>query len=86
MPKVSFLLLAVLGLILLTGTPALAQQPSLFQELGVFATATSSDNVELPSLMGFGAFARWQIANGWLFRVSYHRSTEETHKEGIVCD
>ena len=86
MPKVAFLLFAAVGLILFTGTPALAQNPSLFQELGVFFTATSSDHVELPSPMGFGAFARWQIADGWLFRVSYHRTAEETQKEGIVCD
>lgn len=63
-----------------------AQDSSLFQELGFFYTAIYSDHVELPGPMGVGAFARWQIAPGWLLRFSYHRTHEHTDKEGVVCD
>lgn len=85
MHKTGFSILAVASLLSLGGSPVSAQQPSLFQELGFFYTATSSDHVELPHPMGFGLFARWQIADGWLFRLSFHRSQEETQKDGVVC-
>lgn len=87
MPKPAILLLLVLlsGPSLYAG-PLRAQQPQLFQELGIFYSASTTDNVELPSPMGFGAFARWEFAGGWLFRLSYHRSYESTAKDGIVCD
>jgi hypothetical protein len=61
------------------------QESNLFQELGLFYTAISSDHVELPGPVGIGAFARWQIAPGWLVRLSYHRTYEHTNKEGVVC-
>jgi hypothetical protein len=63
-----------------------AQESQLFQEMGLFYTSISSDHVELPSPVGMGAFARWQIAPGWLVRLSYHRAKEHTEKIGIVCD
>jgi hypothetical protein len=62
------------------------QQSSLFQELGLFFTASSSSHPELPSPMGLGGFARWGFGDGWLFRLSYHRSWDETEKIGTVCD
>jgi hypothetical protein len=80
------LLLLLFGCHLLLPTSARAQEASLFQELGVFSTAIYSDHPEMPSPMGFGAFARWQIARGWLFRLSYHRTYEFTEKLGTVCD
>jgi len=86
MLKPAFSILAVAILMSLHCAPAAAQNPSLFQELGIFFVGTRSDHVELPSPMGVGAFARWQIADGWLLRMSYQRSKEETSKIGTVCD
>jgi hypothetical protein len=86
MPKSAFSILMIGISLFSQGADLSAQQGSLFQELGVFYTATRSDHVELPSPMGFGAFARWQVADGWLLRLSYHRSKEETSKIGTVCD
>lgn len=63
-----------------------AQESFLFQELGVFYTAMNSNHVELPSLSGMGAFSRWQVAPGWLVRLSYRRAFEHTEKTGVVCD
>ena len=85
MPKKAFFIFAVASLLSLGGSPLSAQNPSLFQELGFFYTAMSSDHVELPSPMGFGLFARWQFADGWLFRLSFHKTQEETRKDGVVC-
>jgi hypothetical protein len=73
-----FLLLSGAGI-------ASAQQPSLFQELGAVFTVSSSHHPELPSPVGFAAFARWGFAGSWLFRLSYHRAWEETRKIGTVC-
>jgi len=86
MPRTAFSILTVAVPLLLPGAAASAQQSSLFQELGLFFTATRSDHVELPSPMGLGAFARWQVADGWLLRLTYQRSKEETRKIGTVCD
>ena len=87
MPRAACLKIPIFFILLLTGIrPLEAQQPSLFQELGAFYTISSSNHVELPDPRGFGVFARWEVARGWLFRLSYHRSYEETRKEGIVCD
>jgi len=86
MPKTAFSILAVAGLLSFGGSPVSAQQPSLFQELGFFYTAMSYDHVELPNPIGFGLFARWQFADGWLFRLSFHKTQEETRKDGTVCD
>jgi hypothetical protein len=84
--RVLFSVLLLVGFQFLSPALASAQESSLFQELGVFYTAIRSDHPELPSPVGFGAFARWQIAQGWLFRVSYHRTYEHTEKPGVVCD
>ena len=86
MRKSSLHILAVASFLSSFGAPAAAQNPSLFQEMGVFFTASRSDHVELPSPMGFGAFARWEVADGWLLRLSFHRSKEHTEKIGTVCD
>lgn len=86
MPKKA--LFIPLATILLVSCPRVtqAQQPKLFHELGGFFTSSSSHHPELPSLTGFGAFARWEFADRWLFRLSYHRSKDETRKIGTVCD
>jgi hypothetical protein len=63
-----------------------AQQPKLFHEMGVLFTSASSHHPELPSLVGFSVLARWEFADRWRFRLSYHRSRDETRKIGIVCD
>ncbi|MGW8266182.1 MAG: hypothetical protein ACWGSQ_07425 [Longimicrobiales bacterium] len=86
MPKTAFSISMVAVWLLLPGATASAQQPGLFQELGLFFAATRSDHVELPSPVGIGAFARWQVADGWLLRLVYQRSKEETRKIGTVCD
>jgi hypothetical protein len=86
MPKTALLLFS-LGIPFLSAPPSSsAQEASLFQELGAFYSAASSDHVELPGPTGFGAFARWEVARAWLLRVSFHRSWDETRKDGIVCD
>ena len=86
MPKTAFAI-GLTTILLFSGTPvASAQQSSLFQELGGFFTSSSSHHPELPSPVGFGAFARWGFAGSWLFRLSYHRSWEMTRKMGTVCD
>ena len=79
-----FSLSLLLGVQTFSSAPAVAQESSLFQELGLFYTTISSHHPELPSPMGVGAFARWQIAPGWLLRLSYHRTYEHTEKPGIV--
>ena len=87
MPKSALIHIILSLAILLPGAfPAQAQEPGLFQELGAFYSISSSNNVELPDPMGFGVYARWEFARGWLFRLSYHRTRDETRKEGIVCD
>lgn len=86
MPKTAFLIFS-LGIPFLSApSSSSAQEASLFQELGAFYTLTRSDHVELPGPSGFGVFARWEIAPGWLLRISFHRSWEQTRKDGIVCD
>ena len=74
------------GVILLGPIPLVSQEPSLFQELGVFAISAQSDHVELPSPIGFGASSVWEFAGHFLARVSYHRVSDDTRKEGVVCD
>lgn len=86
MPRTAFSLLVAVGLILLGGGPLQGQTPTIFQELGVFYTSTTSDHVELPDPVGFGLYSRWQLGRAWLVRLSYHRSKEETRKPGVVCD
>lgn len=55
------------------------------QEVGVFFTVASSDQVELPSPSGFGASALMELGPDWLVRLSLHRTSDDTSKEGIVC-
>lgn len=85
MAKMVFSAGLTISLLLSGGGVASAQQPSLFQELGAVLTVSSSHHPELPSPVGFAAFARWGFAGGWLFRLSYHRAWEETRKLGKVC-
>jgi len=86
MPRTAFPLISTVLLLSVIPGVARAQQGSLFQEVGFLYTATSSDHPELPSPMGFAGFARWGFGGGWLFRLSYHKSREETFKIGTVCD
>ncbi len=86
MPRTAFSILLAVGLLLSGGEALRAQTPTLFQELGVFYSATSSDHEELPSPVGFGVYSRWQLGRAWLVRLSYHRSKETTRKPGVVCD
>lgn len=82
---ISFLLvipvLFSIGLIPLSG-----QEPSLFQELGVFHITAHSDHVELPNPTGFGVSSSWEFVGSFMGRLSYHRVSNETRKEGVVCD
>ena len=58
MAKMAFTL-GLTTILLLSGIRAAsAQQPSLFQEVGAVFTVSSSHHPELPSPVGFGAFAR----------------------------
>ncbi|MFH1765880.1 MAG: hypothetical protein ABIF09_16960 [Gemmatimonadota bacterium] len=82
---ISFLLV-VSGLPSAGPTHLASQQPSLFQELGVFAISAQSNHSELPDPRGFGASASWEFA-GWLMaRLSYQRVSNDTRKVGVVCD
>ena len=65
-------------------SPLTSQQ--IFQELGAFATWTSSDHEELPGPSGFGVAATWEFAEMFMARGSYHRVAEDLRKEGTVCD
>jgi len=84
--KLGPFVLAVSSLFLMGWTSLNAQQPSLFQELGVFAISARSDHVELPSPAGFGVASTWEFAGSLMARLSYHRVSEDTRKEGVVCD
>ena len=65
-------------------SPLASQQ--IFQELGAFAIWASSDHPELPGPSGFGAAATWEFAEIFMARLAYHRLSEDTRKEGTVCD
>ena len=86
--KRSFLpaLLSLPCLLLGSGQPLLAQNPSLFQELGGFAIIASSDHPELPSPVGFGLASTWEFGGSFMARLSYHRLDDDTRKDGVVCD
>lgn len=88
MPKSALFFVPLLtALLVFPGQNGRAEaQETLFHELGAFYLNSASDNVELPDPVGFGLFARWEMAPGWLFRLSYHRSQDETRKDGVVCD
>lgn len=79
-------LLPLSGMILVLGQPVLAQNPSLFQELGGFAIAASSDHPELPGPVGFGLASTWEFGGSFMARLSYHRLSDDTRKDGVVCD
>lgn len=70
--------------VLLCPSPIASQQ--IFQELGGFWTSASSDHPELPGPSGFGFVSIWEFAERFMARVSYHRLSEDTRKEGTVCD
>ncbi|MFC1660199.1 hypothetical protein ACFL3S_01870, partial [Gemmatimonadota bacterium] len=71
--------------LILSGFSLVTLSPLKAQEVGAFFTAASSDHVELPGPVGFGASALMELAPEWLVRLSYHRTSEETQKEGVVC-
>lgn len=75
-------------LLILLAVPASggAQQQTLFQELGGFAVVMSSDHPELPGPKGFGLASVWEFGGNFMARVSFHRASDDTRKEGIVCD
>lgn len=77
--------LALAGLWLLSAPPLSAQQPSLLQELSVFAVVSASDHAEFPSSGGVGASAQWRFGGSWLARLSYQKISDETKKMGLVC-
>jgi len=81
-----FFLFSVLSLSPAGTSPLASQQPSLFQELGAFAISASSDHPEAPSPRGFGAASWWQLGRHVLGRLSYHRTSDNTVKDGVVCD
>jgi hypothetical protein len=82
--KTTFPVLAILSVLL--AAPAAAQQQTLFQELGGFAVVMSSDHPELPDPKGFGLASVWEFGGAFMARLSFHRASDDTRKEGIVCD
>jgi hypothetical protein len=82
--KTTSSLLAILSILL--AAPAEAQQQALFHELGGFAVVMSSDHPELPDPKGFGLASVWEFGGNFMTRLSFHRASDETVKEGIVCD
>ena len=80
------LVLLVAGLFSAGPASLASQQPSLFHELGVFAISAHSNHKEIPSPRGFGGAASWKFGGSFLARLSYHRISDDTRKEGIVCD
>lgn len=71
---------------LLDPTPLFPQEEQLFHELGVFGISSNSEHVEIPGGEGYGFAAFWQFGGPFLARLSYHRLSDETEKEGVVCD
>lgn len=74
-----------LALVLLGSEPLWGQKNPLLEEVGVLAVAARSDSPEFPSPLGFEVHSTWTFQRQWLFRLSFHRLTDETHKEGRVC-
>lgn len=72
-------------ILVVTASLSLRPVTASAQELGVLAVRSSSANVELPESGGFGAFARWDVGS-WLVGLSYLRYSDDTEKEGIVCE
>ena len=79
-------LLVIPALLSAGPSPLSSQEPSLFQELGVFSISARSNNLELPSPRGFGVAATWEFLGSLMARLSYQRVSDETRKEGVVCD
>lgn len=67
-------------------SPPTASSQQLFQELGAFWIQASSDHPELPGPTGFGFASTWEFAEMYMARLSYHRFSEDTRKQGTVCD
>ncbi len=88
MKRATFLLFLMTGAGLTPAgvEPIASQQPGLFQELGAFAISASSDHPEAPSPRGFGAASWWQLGRHLLGRLSYHKVSDNTVKQGVVCD
>jgi hypothetical protein len=74
-----------LALILLGSEPLLGQKDPLLEEMGILAVSARSENPEFPSPTGFEIHSTWTFNRSWLFRISYHRMTDETDKVGRVC-
>lgn len=62
------------------------QNEPVFQELGGLAVVMSSDHPELPDPRGFGIVSVWEFGSAFMARLSFHRGSDDTRKEGIVCD
>jgi hypothetical protein len=78
--------LSLCGLLLSNSGHLSAQEPSLFQEMGAFHLTVSSDHPELPGPVGFGVQSSWELGGFLMARLSYHRVSEDTRKDGTVCD
>lgn len=76
---------AIVFLLLLPGLLPLSSSHLKAQEVGTFLTVARSNQLELPSPSGFGASALMELVPGWLVRLSFHRTADDTSKEGIVC-
>jgi len=87
LPAGTVLLPMVFSLFLLLGLPFAvdAQNPSLFQELGVAYTAAGSENAELPSPTGIKVSSFWSFRRHWVARLSVHRLWDRVEKDGLVC-
>ena len=81
-----FFPLVLLGLLPLGTNPVLCQETTLFQELGIFAISAHSEHPELESSRGFGFVTSWGVAGPFRVRLSFHRESDDTRKEGTVCD
>ena len=84
--KTSLSRLAILVLLVSIPLEGHGQNPSIFQELGGFAVVMSSDHPELPDPRGFGLASVWEFGSAFMARLSFHRGSDDTRKEGTVCD
>lgn len=80
------LILLVLSILFVLPVSSLhAQEDPLLQEMGLQVVGSSSDNQEFPSPRGFELSSRWEFGDRWLFQLSFHRVTDESSKQGVVC-
>jgi len=84
--KTIFSTIASLFFLLSGPLTAHAQEQMLFQELGGFAVVMSSEHPELPDPTGFGVASVWEFGGAFMARLSFHRGSDDTLKEGVVCD